>query len=397
MNTYKMQGLTLILGAGFSKPAGLPLANEINEYFTRDNKHKVLSFSSGEKKWFDYASDTDKHNGRINDGYLIWGYVLNELVSEYIKLKKYFDNYEDFYQYIIDLIPQKEKLESIFQNALLNAEANEGYYNVKNPNYESNAYNFKNTPRNEIKALINELVGDLLYVRNKRDEIIHNYVPFIQKIQNYETIDIITLNHDLLIETCINKELKRNYSDGFTREQKILFFDKKPLNTFVNLFIESISLIKLHGSIDTYKYEVFKEDGSLVIPTGDFLYYKTHNFYEKQRPERYDPDSGEVVQTFHKEISPQFITGTRKEEIIALDKMYADLYKQFDKRIHSNRELLIIGYSYADKHVNEKIESALQLEVIKRVVNVNPRIEFPFALNSKKVEVLNLKDIQEIK
>lgn len=43
--------LSVILGAGFSHKAGLPIANGINEFFTRNNIGKVLSFGSGEFKW----------------------------------------------------------------------------------------------------------------------------------------------------------------------------------------------------------------------------------------------------------------------------------------------------------------------------------------------------------
>jgi len=34
--------LVVILGAGFSRPVGLPLANEIKERFDRDQKDKLL-------------------------------------------------------------------------------------------------------------------------------------------------------------------------------------------------------------------------------------------------------------------------------------------------------------------------------------------------------------------
>jgi NAD-dependent SIR2 family protein deacetylase len=55
----KETGKTLLVltGAGFSKPAGLPIAKEIDDFFTRDNRNNILSFSSGEKMWVDFASE----------------------------------------------------------------------------------------------------------------------------------------------------------------------------------------------------------------------------------------------------------------------------------------------------------------------------------------------------
>jgi hypothetical protein len=50
-----MTKLAVILGSGFSKPAGLPLAREINDYFLRDNAERILKFSSGEFMWDDFV------------------------------------------------------------------------------------------------------------------------------------------------------------------------------------------------------------------------------------------------------------------------------------------------------------------------------------------------------
>jgi len=397
MVIMKNENITIILGAGFSKSAGLPLANEINGFFDRDNSNNLLSFGSGEHLWFEFANDVYKNNGRLSDDFLMWGYVLNQLVEDYKSQNGIFDNYENFYQFVLDLLKDSEKLELLFKSAQETAENTNKYFSKTNPNYKNNIYNFINKPRSEIKSFINDLVGDLLFVRRKRETFIEDYFPFILKIKSYSKIDFITLNHDLLLETILKRELNINYSDGFSRRQKVLFEGKTPLNVFENDFTEPISIIKLHGSIDVYRYDFYEEKGSLANLSNEYRYYKTISFSEKQSPIRHDPKTGKVVQTFHREISPQFITGTRKEEIIVSDKMYADLYNQFDKRIHTNQELLIIGYSFADNHVNEKIESALNSGIVKKIINVNPGMDFPFDVELMKIEVLNLKDIKEIK
>ncbi len=393
----KNESITVILGAGFSKPAGLPLANEINVFFDRDNRNNLLSFSSGEHLWYEFANATYRNNGRLSDEFLMWGYILNQLVEDYKSQNGIFDNYENFYQFVLDLLKDREKLELLFKSAQETAEKTNDYFSKTNPNYKNNIYNFINKPRSEIKSFINDLVGDLLFVRRNRETFIEAYYPFILKIKSYSKIDFITLNHDLLLETILKRELNINYSDGFSRNQKLLFEGKTPLNVFENDFKGPISVIKLHGSIDIYRYDFYHEKGSLASLTNEYRYYKTMSFSEKQSPKRHDPKTGKIVQTFHKEISPQFITGTRKEEIIESDKMYADLYYQFDKRIHSNQELLIIGYSFADKHLNERIVSALNSGIVKKIINVNPGLDFPFDVELMKIEVLNLKDIKEIK
>lgn len=393
MNSMNNQpSICIITGAGFSKPAGLPIAKEIDCYFIRDNKDKILHFSSGEKMWFDFANQTYRHNGRIHDEYMMWGYMLNKLVQSYIEKKGQFVNYEDFYQFTIDLFQNKFEVESIFENARKTAEEENPYYSKSSPDYEFRVYPFKNVPRYQLIDLINELVGDLLYVRSKGDEIKKQYNSFIEKLKNYNEINIISLNHDLLMETIISKELGRNFSDGFTRNQNILFCDDKPLNVYQSAFDEDITLLKLHGSIDMYKYEVCDQIGSSVTPTGKYLYFKTHNYTEKQSPQRKNPDTGEIVQTFHRSISPQFITGTRKDEIIATQELYNTLYNKFAKQIANATELLIVGYSFSDKHINERIQYAINNSKLNSIININPTINFPYSVN-KQIEITNLPNI----
>lgn len=389
------ESICIITGAGFSKPAGLPIAKEIDSYFTRDNIGKILHFSSGENKWFDFANETYRNNGRISDEYIMWGYVLNQLVENYIDIQNKFENYEDFYQFTIDLFQRKDCIENIFEDARKKAEAKESYYSKDNQYYESHIYPFKNIPRIHLINLINDLIGDLLFIRKKREEIIGYYNPFINKLVNYKSINIITLNHDLLMETIITKELGREFSDGFTRNQNVLFCDDQPLNVFQNYFSEDVTLIKLHGSINMYKYEIYGEAGSIVNSTGKYLYYKTNSFTEKQKPYRKNPDTGEIIQTFHSSISPQFITGTKKDEIITKNELYSSLYLKFSEQITTAKELLIIGYSFSDKHINEKIQQAINSKEIKYIININPTVNFPFDV-PPHIKITNLKYIDNL-
>ncbi len=384
----------VLIGAGFSKPAGLPLAKEIEGFFTRNNKDNILKFISGETKWFDFASETYRHNGKLGFDHLAYGYILNELVKTFVKKNKSFTNYEDFYQFLIDGFQQKGFIDPILKDA-------ETVCLGENPNLKENSYSasylyaFKHTSSSHLTSLINHLIADLLYWRKTKKEIDSTYAAFVSFLSQYNCVDFTTLNHDLLLEYLLENQAKRKYSDGFSENQKTLLSSEgKPLNTFVGKFPEPISVIKLHGSIDTYKYLICKEEGASVTYTGDYIYYKTLDYYEKQKPERYDPATGKKVQTFHFEIMPQFIAGTKKDNIIKNDKMYSCLYSEFDKRIHSNEKLLIIGYSYADPHVNEKILSIIKCKTVKQIINVNPGMEFPFESNG--VEVINLKGINEI-
>jgi hypothetical protein len=368
-----MADLAILIGSGFSKPIGLPLAKEINEYFLRDNAEKVLKFSSGEFMWDDFANETYKHNGRIGYDHLAFGILLNEFVNLYKSRDGGFVNYEEFYQFVIDNVIDEEIISLIKENSFTSFNKHFPHIN-ENPFYKNYTHAIEHFQPREFRSMINHLIGDLLFVRKPKDTIKEQYAWITDFFILYKSVDIITLNHDLLMEYLLSNIISKSYSDGFTKNQNILKSSQgESLNLFQDVFSNAINLIKLHGSIDTYRYAIANEKGSIVNPTGDYLYFKTRDYDEKQKPLRHNPDNGEVVQRFHWDIDPYFITGTRKKEIISKPGIYKLLYEQFEERIMKCKSLLIIGYSYGDDHVNEVINLAiLKSKSLVRIINVNP-------------------------
>lgn len=387
--------LFVIIGAGFSYHAGLPLANNIKDFFTRNNVDHILKFGSGESKWVDFADEVDLNNGRLGFDHVAYGYILNELVERFVNERKTFTNYEDMYQFFIDSFKNDTFISSVLENAKQKCLA-ERKHLENNPLRENYLFAFKHTQADHLKSLINHLIADLLFWRKNPSDFVDKYVNFLNIIAKEKNTTITTLNHDLLLEYFLENIFCLPYSDGFTADNKLLCSqDGKPLRIFQNDFSAQIHLIKLHGSLDTYKYVCYDErpDSSTVTPTGDYYYFKTMNYYEKQHPVRLDPTTGTIVQKFHFEITPQFITGTDKPPLIAADKMYSVLYQKLSNDILSATELMLIGYSYGDKHVNDQIEKALANGNLKKITNVNPGMKFPY--DSGIVSVTNLSDITE--
>jgi hypothetical protein len=388
-----MKRIALILGSGFSYNAGLPLANGINSYFTRDNKRQLLHFSSDEWKWDDLANEADKSNGSGSYDTIAYGYILNELVSEFIDKNKGFNSYEGFYQFVIDNLNDRETIIRISNQAHRKFDKNE---EVKKDNqfYETYTNGFLNPQLDQIYNMINYLIGDLLYWRKPFTDFSSSYDSFILYINSFEHKDIFTLNHDYLLEAIFeDKNIK--YSDGFSKEGSCLQLNENQKIKCFNGLFNSTNVIKLHGSIDLYKYIIAKEDDSIVNPTGEYIYFKTHDYYEKQSPVRIDTKTGEILQKFHWNITPQFITGTNKKKLIETDEMYQALYEELKDRIVLADTLLIIGYSFSDEHINSQIKSSLSNGNLAKVINVNPSLSFPFE-NKESIELLNLKGINEL-
>lgn len=389
-----MAEIALLIGSGFSKPAGLPLAKEINDFFLRDNTEMVLSFGSGEFKWYDLADETHRHNGRIHISYIAWGILLNEFVKLYLQENKDFSNYEAFYQYVIDHTSDPKFLEKLLPASLSAFDAR--HPDVEEKWREDYTEKIRNFQASGFISMINHLISDLLYTRIPGDDIKAIFNPFSAYLDEYDDIDIISLNHDLILEFLLESAINKKYSDGFSTKQEILKSDDgAPLIVYQNQFEENVSLLKLHGSVDTYKYSVFEQKGGFMSPTGEEYYFKTRDYYEKQKPVRHDPETGEAVQTFHWDIKPQFITGTNKEDLITKDKMYSDLLCLSERKFKDCSDLLIIGYSFGDEHVNNILKKAVtDSPKLKKIVHINPSEEFPY--ETKGRTIIQLKSINDL-
>lgn len=389
-----MNILSVVLGSGFSYYSGLPLAKDINKYFERDNSRMLLHFSSDEWKWYDLANDDYKHNGSISYDRVAYGYILNELVNSFVINNKGFTNYEEFYQYVIDNLSKNGLLTDICEKAKRKFDKNNEVAK-SNDFYDTYTSAFSSPHKRQIYNMVNYLIGELLYWRKPFDSFKDNYNNFLSYLSRFQYKDIFTLNHDLLIEALFQSQ-EIDYCDGFTKEGSVLQTDsKKVISTFNGHFNYPNNLIKLHGSVDVYKYDCFEKNGRNLESSDKFIYFKTHDYYEKQRPMRIDPITKVILQDFHWNITPQFITGTNKKELINSDYMYQKLYNEFTNRINKTEELLIIGYSYSDIHVNEQIETCLSHDSLKRIINVNPSKPFPY--NPKKnIEIENYKQINDL-
>jgi len=389
-----MSRIALILGSGFSYYAGLPLVNDINSYFTRDNKRQLLHFDSDEWKWYDLANDTDRNNGSLNDDRIAYSYILNELVSAFIEKNKEFNSYEEFYQFAIDNLKDRDTIKKICNQAYQKFDENEEV-EKDSQFYESYTYAFLNPQLDQIYNMINYLIGELLYWKKPFADFKSSYNSFVSFIKSFNHRDIFTLNHDYLLEALFeNNDVE--FSDGFSKEGSCLQLNKDQKIKCFNGLFNTTNIIKLHGSIDLYKYICVKEEGVNIKPTGEYIYFKTHDYYEKQSPVRIDIKSGEIIQRFHWNITPQFITGTNKKKLIENDEMYKALYDELKNRLVLTDTLLIIGYSYSDEHINTEIKLSLSNGNLAKIINVNPSLSFPYEIKDA-IELLNLNSIDELK
>lgn len=388
--------LVVILGAGFSRPAGLPLANDIKERFDRNQIGKLLHFGSSEWMWSDGKRDVDKHNGTIHSESTIYAYILNEIIQKYKAEKGSFDNYELFYQWVQDISKTRVIKNEVYDRA--KSKLIGDYPSIKNyvPEYEGDTHPFlfrfdNDSDLNNITNIINYLIADLLSFNTSQfNTSLYQYEQFFRFIKEFDEVDIFTLNHDLLLEN-LCKAYGAKYSRGFTKQNSEIHYQDEgtPIAVFKCAFDKPIRIHKLHGSLDFYRFEHYVQgEKPYLESTGEYNYFTTTNYREKHFAIRVDPETGKTLQDLNSDIIPKFITGTDKTRIINNDLMYSVLFRRFENSIAEVDHVLISGYSYGDEHINNELQKREDFKVI----NQNPGTSYKY----KASEILNIPTLSHL-
>ena len=317
--------------------------------------------------------------------------VCIKLIKAYQEAYKVFD-YEEFYSFL-----KTEKLttfDDIIKEAIRNTEYTHGDIIV----------NLKLIYSQMIRYCLKDKDGRHYYkeeshigpLKNGYD----NILKCISKLSNQYVIDVHTLNHDLLFESFEYTDyLRDKLSDGFSELGSPYygkcFVDNCMCTIRLEHFKESnyddkpIRLYKLHGSID---YVILKKecnelklvkrkagmipDSIMEEVEGAYKPYPFHDFCD-------------------------FLTGSEKEYCSEPYKNFIQLFKDNLKCAES---LIIIGYGFKDKKINEiiweyynykgkPIHIVDRNEVVKRGLELNAQFHPNGIEEAKFEELFKEKDI----
>jgi hypothetical protein len=350
--------ITIILGAGFSKLAGLPLASELKDRLSSNHIDRLFQHSSGEWEWKSGELTTQHYqsNGSEACGF---SYILQELVETYGTI----EDYEDFFQYIVDL--SIDRYLPIIESA-------KAKFFQKSPKAQSSYLNpFKKEEQKKLIQILSFLIDQMLRSKKTIDELKDLYQSFIDIINEYEQVDIFTLNHDILLEQLLEANSIK-YKTGFSKLNSNIKSGEKMLDIFNSDFSDvKVAVHKMHSSINCYRFDILEDSGSMLHHTGEFIYYQTNDYEDYQNAQRIDTETGKALQTLNYNITPQFITGKKKKDLIESDYMYSNLYERFINNIAKTDTILISGYSFGDTHIDEYLKQTKA----KLIVNQNPGID----------------------
>lgn len=153
-------------------------------------------------------------------------------------------------------------------------------------------------------------------------------------------IKIFSLNYDLLFEK-LNKTDESILANGFTPQSG----DKEPVSFWSEQFNEAsftskIGIYKLHGSLD-WKYD--QEEEKIL---------QSENFYGNQ--------------------NPLIIFGSGNK-MNSLDP-FLFLLSEFRKYLSTSKMIVVVGYSFFDKYINNMLIQMLMRDTSKKLIIIDPCI-----------------------
>lgn len=203
------------------------------------------------------------------------------------------------------------------------------------------------------------------------------HIPFLAKLISRDATlgrtHLFTLNYDTLFEQAM-EELGIQYFDGFTGKANSrfdpsvygldIYYPGDVSEGRVRRFDKFLQFYKLHGSIHWSQ----NQNGH---------YHARHTDLSLWRSYRGE-DSNSKAKKLHSDelpwVSSFGIIPTSQKISQTLDMPYAHLFRLFHARLNQPQTfLLVVGYGFADEHVNRIIETALMNpSLVMLVVEPNP-------------------------
>jgi len=176
----------------------------------------------------------------------------------------------------------------------------------------------------------------------------------LSESQQIERLDIVTLNHDTLVEQILT-ENNISFVDGFgSQDGDVRWQD----DTVYDAKDAKVRLIKPHGSVNWYKFSLNGKERHAIIDGKD--------------PTRCNNQKGELVKNFIK--SPSFLSG--KNKVISYNRgIYTDVFYRFHRALRENDLMVMSGYGWGDTAINLRLENWVDNNQNNRMIllHENPR------------------------
>jgi hypothetical protein len=350
--------IAFLFGSGISLPAGYPKTSDITD---RVFSAKDVIHHTDQRYYIDPNFPNDEigmYHTTIPQVLEFMKILKNEFDYYYHNLGGKVINYEDIYFLVSEL------------------------YNNDTKHFENPAISFF---KQHIKPSLLPLLkfGDkisshnisarelfektIVYIKNvvsfalEKNVSEYSYLDFLKNMYNDELIDkafIFTLNHDVLLENYLTKEHIK-FIDGFTKPVNNMRYWNPKLYRNKN----KISIYKIHGSINWFN---FREDSGNWY--SDKIGIATHgNIYRNKSI------NGKSQTTF--DYYPRVLIGTYNKLYEYSSGIFLDLILLLYQHLENVDNLIICGYSFGDKGINNRIINWVYKKQKRRIVIIHKNIE----------------------
>jgi hypothetical protein len=367
-----METISFLIGSGFSVPATYPTTTLINERLKKIKADEICVHTSRDAFFLNGKSDPNASWMGVEERKFVEEFL--EFYNKYILSAEEEFHYETFYDYYITA------------------------YSTSNYSDELNKFLMEFRERNKTIMSAHSLLGSfhdifsqlLSQMLTKPIEHVHicrpyypnyrNFLFLLEELSKSHRIHIHTLNHDIYLESLsLTDCIQGNLSDGFDELGSRIYakvYEKYAsymvrLSRFTGKYDHQFCLYKLHGSIDHYSCNF--EDGSDIIklPWG-ISPHEIHKEIDRNGKLQYTHQPSDVV--------PEFLSGTtHKLSRYEIGIYYPGILNNFKNNLKYSKNLIVIGYGFADSRINEYLENYFLADSSKVMFIVDirkPDIEF---------------------
>lgn len=347
--------LLLFFGSGISFPTGLPCIQELTS--------QIL-----DGQWHDHT-DQNFYKGKHPNKFFEEDNIVPKL-QKFLKIIQ-----EDADQYLVKRNRPKANYEDLY--FICNQIRDELKQEIDNPVMS----NYVESIQNKLGDLLEPLPHtsyldiDLQLLASKSCDLIHcvlwnelstkkrivglDLLIKMIKLRGIIKINIVTLNHDLLIETLLENS-NINFTDGFdTADGDVRWFSP-------NLYLtsnEKVSLYKLHGSINWHVFRTIDQS------TGNGV----DRFAMAISP---DVDHCRISngQSLHNiSNTPKILTGSYNKMLDYNFGIIKQIHNKFDVMLDNHNTIIMSGYSWNDRGINGRLFDWLFSSENNRIILLHKR------------------------
>jgi hypothetical protein len=359
--------VSFLFGSGISIPAGFPKTNDItNKVLSGDN---IYHFSDDTYYIRQNAADLTKSDPDVSRIISFLRLISDTCSTYYFQGNKHEINYEDLF-YIIN------QMEDCISGEYENPIADSFIRLIQTEIDKITSQGLEDLHRWETIELLNQsenYIIDTVWRSLQRD------IPEINFLQNIidacldnEFINIFTLNHDLVLETLFSRS-NITYTDGFgdAERNNVRYWNPSLLFTAET----KIKVIKLHGSINWFNYppneHTIGSKALASVPADADIWHIQSLSGDKEYPY-----GGR----------PLVLVGTFNKILQYTNEIFADLYCCFLQSLKTTNIIIISGYGFGDKGINNQIIEWMYKSKENRIIVIHksPSELFDYARNAIK-------------